>query len=293
MNLRQFFSISNWWGKVLGGFFGYLMAGSAGAVFGVLIGNFFDRGFAFHFANPHLSYHMEKRKAVQKIFFESTFSVMGHIAKSDGLVTKQELEIARLLMHEMRLNNDQKTQAKKLFNQGKQADFDLNATLHQLKNACKDNLELLKLFVDIQYRAARVDGLTNQKILGLNKILAGLGFAPLHKQYRFQEDFNFNPFEYEQKQRQKQQSYQQSSSSYQKASYQSTNSTLDHAFALLEIPPNASKQEVKRAYRKLMSRNHPDKLTSQGLPPEMIQLATDKTQKILKAYEMICKTKGW
>lgn len=288
MNLRQFFSISTWWGKVLGGFFGYLIAGSAGAVFGVLIGNFFDRGFAFHFANPHLSYHMERRKAVQKIFFESTFSIMGHIAKADGRVTKQELEIAKLLMQEMRLNNAQKIQAKKMFNQGKQTDFDLNATLHQLKNACKDNLELLKLFVDIQYRAARVDGLTSQKILGLNKILTGLGFAPLHKQYRFQEDFNFDPFEFEQKQQN-----HQHSSSYKKASYQTTNATLDHAFALLEIPPNASKLEVKRAFRKLMSRNHPDKLTAQGLPPEMIQLATDKTQKILKAYEMICKTKGW
>ncbi len=55
----------------------------------------------------------------------------------------------------------------------------------------------------------------------------------------------------------------------------------------------ASKQEVKKAYRRLLSRNHPDKLIAQGLPEAMIKVANEKTQKIMKAYELICRSKGW
>jgi len=49
---------------------------------------------------------------------------------------------------------------------------------------------------------------------------------------------------------------------------------------------------IKKAYRQLMSQHHPDKLVSKGLPDEMIRMATEKTQRIQKAYEMICKERG-
>lgn len=292
MNLQKFFVTNTWWGKILGALFGYLIAGSVGAIFGVLIGNLFDRAFASHFSNPHITYYMEKRKAIQKIFFESTFSVMGHIAKADGRVTEEELLMAKNLMSRMHLKREQRTLAKIMFNQGKMPDFNLDEVLHKLKNACSDNRELLKLFIDIQYHSAHVDGLTTEKIACLNRILTGLGFAPLHQQHRFQEDFNFDPFEFERQQRQ-QRTYQKSSSSHTNNPYQAPKTTLDHAFGLLELNNNANKQEVKRAYRRLMSRHHPDKLIAQGLPQEMIKIANERTQKIIKAYEMICRSKGW
>lgn len=304
MSFQEFFTTNSWWGKILGGFFGYLIAGPIGAFFGILIGNFFDRGLASHFSNPHWLYHTEKHKEVQKLFFESTFSIMGHIAKADGRVSEQEIKMAKLLMNEMRLNVEQKELAKKFFNEGKQSHFKLDSVLTRLKKACKDNRDLLKLFVDIQYRAAQVDGLTSKKIKALDVIFSHLGFIPLHKQYRFYEDFGYTTYKEKkqnhsqhqhqyQQQDQHQQRQQQSSSSYQKRHYQSANHTLAHAYALLEINPEANKQEVKRAYRRMMSRNHPDKLIAQGLPQEMIKIANDKTQKILKAYELICESKGW
>lgn len=297
MTFREFFIISTWWGKIIGAFFGYLIDGSTGTLFGLLVGNFFDRGLAHYYSNPHWSYYSEKRKAVQKIFFEATFSIMGHLAKADGQVTEQELNIARLLMDEMRLSKDQKTLAKQLFNQGKQPLFNLREVLDKLKRTCKDNRDLLKLFLDIQYRAALTDGLNTKKIQLLDVIFSTLDFAPLHRQYRFYEDFG-KSYTYEQANSNEQQSQHQYSSSesyssYNRYNYQSTRTNLDYAYALLEISPNASKQEVKRAYRRLLSRNHPDKLIAQGLPQEMIKMANEKTQKIVKAYELICSNKGW
>lgn len=291
MNLREFFKTNTLWGKVLGGIFGYLTAGPIGALFGILVGNFFDKGLASHFSNTHWLYHSE-RKEVQKLFFNATFSVMGHIAKADGRVSEQEIKMAQLLMNEMGLSNEQKVLAKRLFNDGKEPHFKLDSILSQLQRECRDNRELLKLFVDIQYRAAQVDGLSSRKIKALDAIFSRLGFAPLHKQYRFYEDFGEAYEQQRQQQQHKQKEYQYSS--YQKRSqHHAPHTTLTQAYALLEVAPEATKAEVKRAYRQLMSRNHPDKLIAQGLPEGMIKIANDKTQKILKAYELICKSKGW
>ena len=69
--------------------------------------------------------------------------------------------------------------------------------------------------------------------------------------------------------------------------------TLKDAFGVLGVETGDDKATVKRAYRRLMSQHHPDKLVSKGLPEEMIKLATDKTQHIQKAYEKIKESKGW
>lgn len=295
MNYRQFFTSNQWWGKLLGAFFGYLIAGSAGAFFGIIIGNIFDRGLFSHYTRPDWHYHAEKRQAVQKKFFEATFLVMGYLAKADGRVSEQEIRVAEVLMNNMRLNAAQKTLAKQLFLKGKAKNFNLIQTVSELKIACHDNPDLLRLFMDIQYRVAQTDGLTELKIKALDEVFKAMGFAPLHQQYRFYEDFFFHRSQQSQSSNQggySQQNSQQGQQNYQY--YQQTpNSSLAHAYAILDISPNTSKQEVKTAYRRLISRNHPDKLIAQGLPEEMIKIANEKTQKIRKAYEQICASKGW
>jgi DnaJ like chaperone protein len=278
MRLQDFFIFSQWFGKCLGAICGYLIAGSVGAILGILIGHFFDLGLATHLSRPHLLYHSEKRTIVQKLFFKATFCLMGHIAKADGRVSEREIEMAERLMDEMRLKSAQKKLAKKFFMEGKQADFHFDELLRQLDQACHDNRELLHLFLDIQYRAAQVDGLSINKIRLLDRVFTQLGFSPLHQQYRFYDEASFDT-----KQR-------HTSSQTQK---QSSYAPLDQAYALLEVTPKITKTELKRAYRRLLSRNHPDRLIAQGLPEAMIKMANDKTFKIRKAYELICQQRGW
>ena len=59
------------------------------------------------------------------------------------------------------------------------------------------------------------------------------------------------------------------------------------AYALLGVSPQATVAEIKRAYRRLLSQHHPDKLVSKGLPEEMMQIAARKTHEIKQAYEVI------
>ena len=58
------------------------------------------------------------------------------------------------------------------------------------------------------------------------------------------------------------------------------------------MPASATDAEVTRAYRKLMSQNHPDKLVAQGLPESMVAAAHERTQRILEAYEIVKTHRG-
>lgn len=287
MDFRHFFSTNTWWGKLLGAFFGYQIGGPIGAFFGVLIGNVFDKGFAEHYTKPFWIYQQEQDETVKQIFFEAMFTLMGYIAKSDGRVSETEINMAKQVMTDMHLKRDQKKQAQHFFNLGKTGQFDLSQLLNRLEWACKDRTELLRLFIKTQYQAAAADPFTENKIQAINSILRRLGFSPVHQQQQFYEDFAHYYQSKNQDNRAEDQSH------YQHSSHHKPHTTLAQAYAILEVTPASSQQEVKKSYRRLISRNHPDKLIAKGADASVIKAANEKTQKITKAYEMICESKGW
>ncbi|OGV50978.1 MAG: hypothetical protein A3F46_08055 [Legionellales bacterium RIFCSPHIGHO2_12_FULL_42_9] len=280
MRWRQYFINHCWWGKLLGGIFGYMLGKSVGALFGVLIGNFFDRGIILHILRPHRAYHSEKRKQVQELFFRITFAAIGYVAKSDGRVSEQEIAAAQQIMDEMRLSRKQKEQARNYFIDGKKGSYDLQEGLNNLLNFSRGKPELLNLFMDTQYRAAMKGGFSESKQHALNFICIQLGFAPLQQQHAYSSRYSAD-FEHTTNTQNRHQQFQYG------------DMELDQAYAILEIPSHSNKQEVKRAYRRLISRNHPDKMIAKGLPESMIKLANNKTQSITKAYEQIVKNRGW
>jgi DnaJ like chaperone protein len=68
--------------------------------------------------------------------------------------------------------------------------------------------------------------------------------------------------------------------------------SLSKAYDTLGVDRTASDAEVKKAYRRLMSQHHPDKLIARGLPEEMIKIATEKTQQIKAAYEQVRESRA-
>lgn len=291
MNLRPLLTTNNWWGKIIGAFLGYLISGPTGALFGILVGNFFDRGIAQHFDRPYWHYYAEKRPAVKKAFLDATFSILGHMAKVDGHVSEQDIKAASLLMKDLRLSREQSHAAKLFFNQGKQPYFPLIATLQQLKHITNDNKPLLHLFLDLQYQAAHINGLTFNKRQLLDTIFNQLGFAPLREQYRFYEDISSFSRPYTAQDKAHHSSQHQYQHQYRYAPH--TTTTLEQAYTVLAVNAQSTQQEVKRAYRRLMSQHHPDKLVAKGANESQIKQANDKTQAIRKAYEQICVSKGW
>ena len=68
--------------------------------------------------------------------------------------------------------------------------------------------------------------------------------------------------------------------------------SLSEAYQVLGVDRAASDADIKRAYRRLISRHHPDKLVSKGLPEEMMKVAAQKTHEIRQAYERIREARG-
>ena len=71
-----------------------------------------------------------------------------------------------------------------------------------------------------------------------------------------------------------------------------TPAKLEDAYQALGVNPSASDAEIKRAYRKLMSQNHPDKLAGRGLPESMREIAEERTREITAAYRLITEARA-
>ncbi len=251
------------WGRLLGIVFGYMLAGFIGALIGYFLGNQMDKQVRFM---PGVA----ARGRTQSTFFSATFSVMGHICKADGKVSQSEIQMARSIMQQMRLDEEQTRQAQQFFNEGKSAHYDLEASLTQLRQECRFQPMLLRNFIEIQLLAAYADGQVDvyEREL-LEKICLHLGFS--------QADFA--------------QLEGAIKAHVHAASNQSQGMSLDDAYAIIGVQKTSTDAQVKKAYRRLMSQHHPDKLVSKGLPEEMMKIAVEKSQEIQKAYEIIQKNR--
>ena len=260
----------SWWGKIIGGGLGFMMGGPLGALIGATLGHQFDRGLGGLAHYEDLQPGDTQR--TQAAFFTATFSVMGHLAKVDGKVSRDEIRMAEQVMAHMRLSADQRKAAIDLFTQGKQADFPLDEVLEQFRKECHRRRNLLQMFLEILISMAFADGALHP---GEHKTLAyiarGVGFSSaqldrLIDMVRAQQQFN-------------------------PEQPGARGSTIDDAYRVLGVSADSSDAEIKKAYRRLMSQHHPDKLVSRGLPEEMVKLATEKTQEIKGAYDSIKKAR--
>jgi DnaJ like chaperone protein len=68
---------------------------------------------------------------------------------------------------------------------------------------------------------------------------------------------------------------------------------LEDAYTALGLSPSATDSQVKQAYRRLMSQNHPDKLAGRGLPESMREMAEERSREISTAYAVIKEARGF
>ncbi len=291
------------WGKLLGGTFGFMIGGPIGAVLGAALGHTFDKGMNLQLSHDVADEDLPPGDAdrIKMAFFTATFSVMGHIAKADGRVDKSEIALAQALMERMNLDEELRALAIKLFNEGKQDSFDAEALVLQFRQECQRRTSLYRMFVEILIQAALADGeMSPEEEVALLKVAGILGFS----------EFSYRQLEilvrYSMGMNQAHENNGTGSSGSRggagraggghagsRAAPGSDRLSVRDAYKVLGIEKSDDKATVKRAYRRLMSQHHPDKLVSKGLPDEMIRLATDKTQHIQKAYERIKESKGW
>ena len=251
-------------------FLGALIGALSGGWRGMLIGGAI--GYLLARVLPPLLFKAAagKLQQVQTQFLDSTFAVMGAMCKADGQVTHNEIDVAERLFAQLRLSAAMRESAIAAFNRGKSDGFDLDAEVTRFATASRGQRMLHQMFIQVQLSALAADGQVHPAEHALLvRIARGLGLSEqellsLEAMLRDGGDAG-----------------RSSSGRAHQAS------ALEDAYRVLGVSPSASDSEVKRAYRVLMSQNHPDKLASKGLPDSMREMAEQKTRQITTAYDRI------
>jgi DnaJ like chaperone protein len=272
-----------WKGKFFGALIGFLITRNVwGAVMGAIVGHMFDQSAGLGYAGSAYATAAAEAGAggapytsISEVFFRTTFELIGHVAKSDGRVSEAEISAARRLMRELHLGPNEVAAAIACFRFGKSANYDADSSIENLRDACAMRHDLLRTFMELQLRAALAgNGISLPARSILTRVaerlgMSGLEFAHMEAAQRARQQGRSGP-----------------------SGRPSAENPLAESYAELEVNAGISDQEVTKAYRRQMSRHHPDKLVANGLPESMAQVAKEKTQRIQEAYEAIRTARG-
>jgi DnaJ like chaperone protein len=257
-------------GKVIGGMIGLAAGSVPGLILGIFFGHAFDRALAkaLRFGSS------ENIERIKNSFFETTFQLLGYLAKVDGHISKSEITRTEQIITQMGLDANQRQQAIDLFRRGAAGDFKMEPVAAAFLEICGPQRQLQQTLLLFLIALAQADqGMEPAEHAALVRIASvlGLGAAQLDQLLRMsmaQEHFQDHPGQ---------------------AARSAT--SLADAYAALGVSSAVGDKELKQAYRRLMSENHPDKLIAKGVPEAMVKLATTRAQEIQAAYEMIKKTR--
>jgi len=255
-------------GKIIAGLLGLSVAGPIGVLIGVYIGHQFDKGLG---GLRPMSAH--EQAEARESFFETAFTLLGHLAKADGRVSEAEVAHAEALMSNMGLSASHRKKAIELFKTGSKSGFSVDVTMDRFMAVCGRQNNLKRALLDYLVSLAIADGELHQAEQDvLRKIAGRLGFSSalfdkFMEMVKAQSQFK-----------------QSGGGSYREST---SPGKLQAAYTALGVEAAQTDAQIKRAYRKLISANHPDKLIGQGMPDDMVKLATERTQEIQTAYELV------
>lgn len=253
--------------KIIGALVGFYFYGFFGGIVGYLLGNIIQRYSAFGIGGINPLSSGER----QTVFLETVFILMGKLAKADGQISKDEIAFTEQLIQKLRLTDEHRQQAIALFKRGAAPDFDYDPNIKQFLDVCGHTRSLKQMLLVYLIVMASADGKIDPAENNLlTDIARHLGYDQAAFQHLLDMVLNQSHF----------------------ARGQASSATaLDDAYKALGVSKESSDQEVKRAYRKLISQYHPDKLIGQGVPKDMIALATEQAQEIQIAYDLISKSR--
>ena len=257
----------NHWGKIFGGLAGLATGRPLLALLGIFLGYQFDRGFAERFSQFRTE--GQGSYTLSDGFARALFQAIGHMAKSDGRVTDDEIRAARALMHRLNMGPTQIRRAIVWFAEGKQAAFPLEATVRQLRAQHARQAELrslfLRLLMEVSLSKSRIQRVERNILWRICKELdiSRVEMAQVEAMLRAQRGFRKSP---------------QGDSDAAKVA---------GAYGTLGIDRSATNAEVKKAYRRLMNKHHPDKIVAGNPDAAVIDEAERQTHEIRSAYDLL------
>ncbi len=251
--------------KIVGVLVGFYVLGLFGGILGFILGSFVDRFRAYGSAgiNPFNAGHR------QLVFLETVFILMGKLAKADGHISEDEVSHVEQFMLKLGMSSEHRLKAIELFKRGASPDFDIKPKINEFMTICGNTNSLKQMLLVYLIIMGLSDGhLKTAEEHLLKEIALYLGYNAVAFQQLLDMVLNQSHF----------------------ATGQAMSANaLEDAYKALGVTKENSDQEIKRAYRKLMSQYHPDKLMGQGVPEEMISVATEQAKEVQVAYDLIKK----
>ena len=270
-----------YWGTLFGAAIGFYLEEIPGGLFGMLLGFLVDKSILVLKQPQFSKINPAELAQLQREFFVATFAVMGHVSMAKTSEATEQNEALNKVIARLNLPPDVHEEAIALYNEGKKSGFDLNQVIIPFYTVCRYQTHLLEMFLEIQLYAAYKDGDINPsqnqillniaRELGLSRADYDRILSTIRAEHHFRRE---RPAGHE--------------NNNVNTSVPVTGiDNVEDAYAILCLPPTASVEEIKKAYRRLTSMHHPDKLVAKGLPEEMLKIAEDKTREIRLAYERI------
>ena len=260
-------------------FFGLIIGRLPGAVTGAIIGFILDN-----------LRHSQRKRAIPEAggFVGPLFTLLGAVAKSDGRVSEAEIAVAERLMTRMGLHPAQRQQAVASFNRGKQPEFDVTSTIDELRRWVGVRRDHAFPVLDVVIETVLAEGRPSpEKMAILRQLAFALRVSDMElmallamKGYAWNAGGNA---------RGRSGSWGPGSGSGYVPPQRNTQGP--DPYTVLGIDRNADERAVKRAYRKLISEHHPDRLGD--LPEDMRRQAESRASEINAAYDRIKEMRGF
>lgn len=269
LGLRNAFSRGSrlYWGKIIGTLAGLATLKPWFALVGLFLGHQFDRGFAARYRDFEFQGRTVGR--LPEEYVRPLFEAMGHLAKSDGRVSEAEIRAARSIMHRIGLGPARVRNAMNWFEDGKRADYPLLQTMRHTRRVAARNPELRLLFVRLLLEVVLAKDRLGQQERALIWTVCSefeigrVELAQLEAMIRAQKGFRHSPAGDVDAER------------------------VRNAYQTLGVDQSATNAEIKKAYRRQMNRNHPDKISSSNPGQDVIAEAERRTREVRSAYEML------
>lgn len=262
-------------GIIIGAIIGFLLFhGFVGALIGGVLGWLLTA--SQRAARPRTSFD----QAVEPLF-----ALLGAVAKADGRVSEAEIAIAQRLMDRMGLSTEQRRHAAASFNAGKQSDFNLDAALARLRTWTGGRRDHAITILDVVVEIVLAEGAGEAKMQILRRLAAALRISEMELMALMaMKGYAWTP----PGGGQHRWGGAQGGGQYTPPRRETSG---PDPYVVLGIQRDADDRAIKRAYRKLISEHHPDRLGD--LPENLRKDAEARASEINAAYERIKAERGF
>ena len=264
-----------YWGKIIGTFVGAIVGVLLVApvlkilavATGYFIGHQFDRGFAAH--NHAFDELGAGAGRLSEDYVRALFMCMGHLSKIDGRVSEDEIRAARLVMHRLNLAPSRVRHAINWFDEGKQPGFPLIHVMRELRRVHARRADQRLLFVRLLLEVVLAKSRMHQRERALiwtictELDIGRVELAQLEAMIRAQKGFRRSP------------------------AGSADSARVRGAYRALGVDEAMTNDDIKKAYRRLMSKNHPDKIAGSNPDAATVAESERRTREVRSAYEML------